>query len=226
MNYLLLLPILALIGMFWFFGSKIFIGTFKDDTQYYDVVSLFTQLDKIEVNLEFDETEVQDALRKIIGKKILRIYYANLNPIDKEFEGYDFVDSGIFIEFEGGEFFNWVYETDLFNSNTNIYMDCAFFVSFEDVLSKSNLRSQLQDVSGSLKWKDLINAKVSKADLVRREINGFIVCEKFILESESGGKVGVYSTNEPSIVDEDSVEVDMSFELNWTTITFGKEVQD
>ncbi|MEL6655108.1 MAG: hypothetical protein AAFR36_01620 [Bacteroidota bacterium] len=159
------IPLLGLIGFFWYFGSQVLrddnaTNLMKPSNAPDDLLEAETDpVDQIMqgVRIETDLTEdvIQRKFTTIIGRTIVEAYYVNINEDNYAFGQFDTVDYALVLKFDNGTYLNWVF-SDGTSSNREGGNYVGFYLSFNDtVMTSFEEYEECQDVSGTSKWKDL-----------------------------------------------------------------------
>lgn len=221
-DYLIYLPVIAVLVLFWYFGSKIMRAEPTDFEQVEDK-GLYTDIELVEIDTHLSEREAEEELNRLIGKKIENVYYINLNHPDYEFEAFDSIDGGVIIQLEGGQFINWLFHEDYQDWERGKNIQMGYYIDFSNKMSELKIGDIVFKVSTDEKWRKFIGFKIKSFDLKRVGIEGNMICEKLLIETITHQKVGILSTNEPRRIDENIIDINLDFGIDWITVVFNEE---
>jgi hypothetical protein len=218
---LIYIPILALILMMWFFASKLFKNiNVADSVTNSSSEKNFKKLEKIHLNTRIDDNEAELQLNTKVGRKIVKIYYININHDKYEYDRIDSVDFGVILQFDNNEFINWIWKEGEQDLEKGISIHTGYYLDFSNIIHTLQLEDVAIEVSNSEKWSSFVNSEIVNIKLIRKEADGNKVCQKMIIKTKPNNIVGIFSTEEPTILNDNQLEVNLEFDVDWTTIIF------
>lgn len=222
-EYLIYIPIFVFFVLFWFVGIKIFKSVEKS-SDYNETKKPIDKLESIPLNTRLDDQNVDRELNKLRGKKIEKVFYININYPLYEYEKCDSIDFGIILQIEGGRYLNWIFKQGSYDWRGGANINMGYYIDFSNIIQNLRVGKTIFEVSEDEKWKKFIHSAITNLELKRVDLEGSKVCESLIIETESKAKVGIFSTNEPEILDNNSIQVNLEFEVIWISVVFDKEL--
>lgn len=166
------------------------------------------------IDLRIDEN-CKDLLNWILKEKIQGVYYLTANYKEKEnyFDQYHLIDVGLILELSNSKWLNWVWVEEGYNG------DSEYNISKIDILGRFHkMFYRKEDVSDTIKWKELIGESITDIRFQFEEIEGktYLSEMRLVLPDR---KITVSSIEEPEENQEIDI-MDLKFSPEWSIIVF------